>query len=426
MHHSKAARGEISPRASTQLLRAFLPLLLTGCVDLTPPWGHLHNRGSGDGGSAVDVQAADDRTPPRDRSSSDTAARADVALSRDGPEPFRPDTAESGTDESPNVTADDGSVVDLPGDDAASPSVDAGGLCQDADEPGPDLHVAPADDANADTADVEEPAYDTRPPAPDLPPNWFEEPLPEATVVSRDGLKIWLRADHDFVPADGTAALWKSITEPPAKAVAESPGTSPTHVAASPALGGKPALLFDGKDDALRISPRPVQDDFTMIVVLWTISTAGTTDSCWYKGSGLIDGDVPGSGYDFGLGIGSDGRIRAGVGNGGLFLPDTCLVSAGPAVNNGAAHVAVFARTRTTGVFTIYVDGLQAGSTTGSTLALSDPSRITIAALQSGMPNNPFAGLIAEVLVYARALPTAARKAVEGYLGSRYDFPVAQ
>jgi len=72
----------------------------------------------------------------------------------------------------------------------------------------------------------------------------------------------------------------------------------------------------------------------------------------------------------------------------------------------GAWHHVVSTRTMTTGALQLYVDGVSAGSATGSKASLTSPANISFGRIQTG--NNYFAGSLDEIAVYNTALSPAA------------------
>ena len=158
--------------------------------------------------------------------------------------------------------------------------------------------------------------------------------------------------------------------------------------------GGNTAATFNGTNQYGRVT-RQISDDFT--IELWFKSTQGIgTGTQWWQGAGLVDAEVAGATNDFGVSLRADGRIMAGVGN-----PDRTAMSA-TGYNDGAWHHVVMTRTRSTGVVQLYLDGSPVAGTTGNTNALTAPTNIDFARIQTG--GNYFAGSLDEIALYTRAL----------------------
>jgi cytochrome c553 len=167
------------------------------------------------------------------------------------------------------------------------------------------------------------------------------------------------------------------------------------------------AFTFDGRDDAVRIE-RPVADDFTIAVWFRTTAPApGGTDLRWFRGSGLVDGEVPGIVNDFGLALVGDGYVTAGAGN-----PETFLAS-GAGHHDGAWHHAVLTRHRATGALRLYVDGEPVADGVGSTGPLDTPAFLDIGRMQPG--HGFFRGDLDDVRIYERVLDD--REVLDLFLG---------
>lgn len=157
------------------------------------------------------------------------------------------------------------------------------------------------------------------------------------------------------------------------------------------------SVTFDGVDDFGAVN-RGVSTNFS--IEFWFRSTSGIgAGTNWYDGAGLVDGDVAGSVNDFGISLSSTGQVTAGTGN-----PDTTIRS-GTGFNEGSWHHVVLTRTQSTGTITLYVDGAQRATGTGSTAALTSPTQLNIGRLHNG--GNYYAGALDELATYTTALSPA-------------------
>ena len=142
---------------------------------------------------------------------------------------------------------------------------------------------------------------------------------------------------------------------------------------------------------------RPIQDDFS--ISLWfrtkVPGRGSATDTRWFTGSGLVDGEVPGIVDDFGISL-VDGHVAAGVGN-----PETFVASPG-GFADGAWHHVVFTRHRESGEVVLYVDGVEAQRAVGGKQALTSPPALTLGRIQAG--GGVFRGALDEVRIYDRVL----------------------
>lgn len=174
------------------------------------------------------------------------------------------------------------------------------------------------------------------------------------------------------------------------------PTTGVTGALSTPAGS---AIRFDGVDDYVTVA-RQIADDFS--IELWFKSTQGIgfgTD--WWTGAGLVDADTWGPADDFGLSLNAAGRLLAGVG----VWPETTVVSSVAGLNDGNWHHVVYTRTKSTGLITLYADGVVVGTATGATSSLTATPTMTIGRINS--VGNNFAGTIDEVATYDVALSAA-------------------
>lgn len=211
----------------------------------------------------------------------------------------------------------------------------------------------------------------------------------------------------------GTTGLldyWR-LGEASGTAATDSKGTDPGTYVNSPTLGApganindsNTAVTFDGATQ-YATAARTIGGDFS--VELWVKSTQNYSNdfgfthcSQWWQGASLVDADTSGTANDFGVSMCS-GKIIAGVGN-----PDTNVVSSGT-YNDGAWHQVVMTRTQSTGLVTLYVDGVSVGSVTGNTNALTAAANVYFARSASASMNF-FAGTLDEIALYNVALPGA-------------------
>lgn len=164
------------------------------------------------------------------------------------------------------------------------------------------------------------------------------------------------------------------------------------------------AATFDGIDDYASVSDS-VTNDFT--IEFWFKSTQGIgTDTTWQSGAGLVDANISGANRDFGISLRSDGKLIAGDGNGNQ---DYNLVSTTGGYDDGKWHYVAYTRSATSGAMTIYVDGVQSGTTTGATGGMNSTS-MTFGRLSGANTSgdvNFFAGSLDEVAIYNVALSSS-------------------
>ncbi len=158
------------------------------------------------------------------------------------------------------------------------------------------------------------------------------------------------------------------------------------------------AFHFDGGDDRVEIK-RTIGDDFTISFFMRTTDVGGGSESDrrWFRGDGLVDGEIGGITRDFGISLIANGYIAAGAG-----APETFLTS-GPGYNDGQWHHVALTRVRSSGELELFVDGMMVDHARGSTERLDAPKSLAIGAMLHA--DGPFSGDIDEVRLYTRALP---------------------
>ncbi len=221
----------------------------------------------------------------------------------------------------------------------------------------------------------------------------------------------WFRADaltgltnHAPVSAWGDSSGNANNATQPARA------SQPGYVTG--AMNGLPVVRFNSTNASYLAFSRPVQNDFTIIVVFQSSQTNQGNGTAFYYGAGLVNGDQPGTQNDFGTALNAGGRLVAGTGN-----PDTSIDSAG-GFNQGTPHILTFKRVAGTGAISVYVDGTLSATGIGGTQALTAPATLDLGAVPSG--GGFFNGDIAEVKLFSSALSDLDRTAEENNLACKY------
>lgn len=159
---------------------------------------------------------------------------------------------------------------------------------------------------------------------------------------------------------------------------------------------GNQAVNFNGTNQYVTI-PIPIRTNFT--IAFWVNTTANSTGTVWTTGLGMISGDVAGVANDFGISLITNGVVGFGVGN-----PNTTLPSA-VSINNGQWHHVAVTRTSSSGLMTVYIDGVQSATTNGPTGVRDAPAAMRIGSILSG--GGFFSGSIDEVRIYNTVLSAA-------------------
>jgi predicted alpha-1,6-mannanase (GH76 family) len=224
------------------------------------------------------------------------------------------------------------------------------------------------------------------------------------------GLVAWFKADSLTNLADGAAVpLWQDATGNGCDASQPLALNRPTFVAS--AINGQPAVRFNAANSTHLSFLRPVQDDFTIVVLFRSTQGIGTGVNFW-EGAGLVNGERPGAVGDFGLALNANGRILGGVGN-----PDVTITSS-TGFNNGSPQVVTFRRVRSSGLTKLHVNGVLVASGVGGTQSLTAPSFLVLGG--QGVLNNFLTGDIAEVRIFSTALSDADRLGHERALRCAY------
>ena len=151
-------------------------------------------------------------------------------------------------------------------------------------------------------------------------------------------------------------------------------------------------LSFNGVNNNVQIT-NPVSGDFS--IVAWVKTKQTTGQGQWYSGAGLVDGDVSGSANDFGISI-IGNRFAFGVGN-----PDTTILSTS-AINDGNWHLCVATRVQSTGLMSVYFDGILQATGTGGTQTLNASASLYFGQIASG--GGFFNGSLDQIEIFNRAL----------------------
>jgi hypothetical protein len=240
--------------------------------------------------------------------------------------------------------------------------------------------------------------------------NAGESPNSTEASVNPLGLMTWLKADAITNLSSGSpVSLWNDSSGN--GFVATQPVGSNQPVYVTGAMNGMAVVRFNATNDDYLWFYRPVQDNFTIICVFQSTQGYGS-GNLYYQGAGLVNGEVSGTNNDFGTCLFANGSVSAGTGN-----PDTAINSAA-GFNNGSPHILVFLRTKSSGIFQLFMDGSYVNGQIGNAQSLTAPNQLVLGALQT--LNNYLSGDIAEVQIYNTALPTATMNEVVNALKCKY------
>jgi hypothetical protein len=235
-------------------------------------------------------------------------------------------------------------------------------------------------------------------------------PVSATLPAASSALVAWFKADAiTGVNSGATLPTWIDSSGGGYNATNSVTSHDPTYV--TNAMNGKPVVRFNNANSTYLAFPRPVQDDLTIVCVFQSTQGLGS-GNLFYEGAGLVNAEVPGVTNDFGTCLFANGAICAGTGN-----PDVA-VNSSASYNDGRPHIFTLERVRSTGLVSLYVDGLLAGTTTGGTQSMTSPSRLVLGAQQTLA--NYLTGDLAEVKIYNVALADHDRQTQETQLQYKY------
>lgn len=228
--------------------------------------------------------------------------------------------------------------------------------------------------------------------------------------------RLWLRASDLTVGNGAPVSAWDDVSGSAAHA-SQSTGTRRPRYWAT-GMNGRPAVEFDGVDDRLDLASNVFGSSAFPLTYCVVLSTTDSSAHVFGTGSSS-------AGYlrTYGGGMVIDGglaTLKANSGGSGAYLSGSTLVS------DGAPHV--FCAVATSGDSAVFLNGTEEGSSTSNANA-HGYSKSTLGASDGSSSNqacDPFAGSIAELLVYGGALDEHARLGVEAYLSQRYGITVYQ
>lgn len=188
----------------------------------------------------------------------------------------------------------------------------------------------------------------------------------------------------------------------------------PSYV--SNGINSLPSIRFDGANDNLSITNVCTQN-FTAFAVVKTAVAGGTGEG--YQGQPILWGDrvtnnLDGVPLSIGMGV-------AKTFNGNF---DSTLKGVTPVSNNNT-HILVSTRNMATGARTIFVDGIaDASDFDGSpNTTLNDATTLLIGG--NTINSLYFTGYIGEIIIFDRVLKAEERKAIEAYLGRKWNVQVS-
>jgi hypothetical protein len=230
--------------------------------------------------------------------------------------------------------------------------------------------------------------------------------------VPTNGLSLWLRADSGVTAgADGKVSAW-AVEGSPVKATADSPEKQPT--VAQNAIGGKPAIHFDGGTQMLEANLNIDPAASPQVTVISVFSSETDVPSPLRKLYGADDG-----GYDRAAGLDD----RAEGFNYTVFGGSAGVVGIFKLAAN-TPYLTVDGYDQTKKVLNVWVNGAPAKQNQeidhGAGL-----EKFYIGGTGT-VYHEPWLGNVAEMLVYRRILTDDERKKIEDYLAGKYGLKLTR
>lgn len=230
------------------------------------------------------------------------------------------------------------------------------------------------------------------------------------------GLRLWLDAGQQ-ITKDGSGAVseWGDASGSSNDASQTTSANQPTWIDDS--INGRPIIRFDGQDDKLAAAFSPGTDSFTIFAVAKAAAThendpesiTGTAGTSGQKY--LLGAKASGSNAGAGLSLGTNGM--AAYEHGDSFMPAVAAFSG--TVGNGVLAELQYQSKQPT----LFLNGqlVRVGLQSGR-LQVFAPSEV------GAGEYGAFAGDIAEIMIYNRALSAAERATVESYLSHKYELHI--
>ena len=246
------------------------------------------------------------------------------------------------------------------------------------------------------------------------------------TIINVLGLSpgMWLKADNiTGGPTDGTAiSSWNDL-------VAGNDATQGTGglrpLFKSNIVNSKPVVRFDGVDDTLASAYIPVTGNSARAIAI--VVANATNDRA--PQVPISYGDVGNYFNAYGLATASHvtnfNSYLTGMGPGvGAFYYTNASPNTPVARGQISTQATLIMQNYTAGTDTIYVNGTDVASKTTALTTMGTYGVRLGTTPVGGGTTDPFAGDIAEVLVFPAALSAANRKQLECYLGAKYNITV--
>ncbi|MBK7621525.1 MAG: fibronectin type III domain-containing protein [Kineosporiaceae bacterium] len=236
-----------------------------------------------------------------------------------------------------------------------------------------------------------------------------------AGIMTTAGLGVWLDAadittrysDSGCTTTAGTGLgsavqCWKD------KSGHARHAAGPVAAAIGPALNALPTLAFNGSSQ-LGV-PSPASTDMTIFAITRTTQSRALATDHWWVGAPLLDGEVTGIGYDYGL------SLTAGAPAFGTGSPSDTTAHGPVTVNNGSGHLAVGRRSGTS------LEASADGAARATATAAGSPAltNTVTAYLGKNADAATYVGDLGEVIVATTALSRTDERTLTEYLARKW------
>ena len=208
------------------------------------------------------------------------------------------------------------------------------------------------------------------------------------------GCVMWLDASQGITLNGSTVSAWVDQSGT-ANAIESTPANQPIYVASGG--GGIPTLTFVSNSAMFRGADTLVTN-FTIVAVVKVNSTYGGYQLIYGNNAGVIFAHGNATNV-FGIYLGAE-------------------VDSTATITDGNYHICICTVVSVTGAVTFMVDGVSAGTGTGTSAYAPNSGEI-------GSGAQPMDGNLSELLEYNTVLSVAQQHSLTAYLGKKYGIPVS-
>lgn len=242
-------------------------------------------------------------------------------------------------------------------------------------------------------------------------------------IVDNENVVLWLETtlpksfEDSELGDESRVSVWYDLSPNKNNAVQSAPLSFPEYV--SDAINGLPALYFAIDATARRyLQVNNVFNlDYTIFALLKT-NSAGATGTFAYQNAGVLWADLGGNAHDsIPIAIGS-GTARTFIGNvtsNPLYVNIVGTIN----VSDNNPNIITVTRSATTGLLSLYVNGVADGSGTGQIGDVLNGNPL-LAIGANVLDGRQYTGHIGEIIIFDKVLTDDERQEVEKYLSKKW------